>query len=52
MQSRHYTTCAMCQEKLTLLDIDRLFSEHIGYSFCDRNSTTPAEKCSEPDILS
>jgi hypothetical protein len=32
-QSRHYTSCARCREKLTLSDIDRLFSGQIDPFF-------------------
>jgi hypothetical protein len=33
MQTGHYTTCARGREKLTLSDIDRLFSEQIDPFF-------------------
>jgi hypothetical protein len=52
MQSRHYTTCEMCLEKIKLSDTGRLFSEHIWYTFCVENSTIQVEIRSGPDILS
>jgi len=52
MQSRHYTACARRLEKLTLLDIEWLFPEHIDSSFSDDNSTILVERSSGPDILS
>ena len=52
LQTRHYTNSSRRLEKSTLSYIDRLLPEHIGYSFCDENSTVPVEKSSGADIRS